>query len=187
MPRNPSQPLLPYTGAPLGVSRGALALPAPAAANARSGDMVAVADAPAGNGASARVFLFGLVVVMTGWMLVASHPSALFAIAMRISDLACGRAAPGLEIARVEARRGVVDGQTILYVAGALANKSASTLKPPGLIITIVGADDQPLYSWTTKITQSRIETLHEAPFQARLLSPPETFKSIKVALAKEG
>jgi hypothetical protein len=183
MPRNPSQQLLLYTGAPLGVSRGALALPAP-----RSAGRVFEAPNPlAGNRSSARLFVLGLITIMTGWMLVAAHPAALSAMAARISGLARGRAAPGVEIARTEAHRVTVGGQTILYVSGALANTSTSPLKPPSLVITIVGEDDQPLYSWTTKVAQSRIETSREAPFQARLLSPPDTFKSIKVSLAKEG
>jgi hypothetical protein len=187
MPRNPSQPLRPYTGAPLAVSRGTLALLAPAGAGARP---VGVFNAPteAARGRfSGRLFLAGLIAIMTGWMFVASHPAARSAMAARIGGLAWGRAAPGIEIARAEAHRAVVGGQTILYVAGALANMSAGSLKPPGLVITIVGDDDQPLYSWTTKVAQSRIETSREAPFQARLLSPPETFKSIRVALAREG
>jgi hypothetical protein len=120
-------------------------------------------------------------------MLVASHPAVLSAAAARIRALASGSAAPGIEIARAEAHRAVVDGQTILYVTGALANKSASALKPPGLIITIVGDGDQPLYSWRAKVAQTRIDTSREAPFQARLLSPPEMFKSIRVSFATEG
>jgi hypothetical protein len=182
MPRNPSQPLRSYTGAPVAVSRGALALPAPTGAKARP---VGASDAPAGSRFSARLFLLSLIAIMASWMLVASHPAALSATAARIGGLAWGSAGSGIEIARAEAHRAVVGGQTILYVSGALANISASALKPPGLVLTIVGDDDQPLYSWTTKVAQSRIETSREAPFQARLLSPPETFKSIRVALAK--
>jgi hypothetical protein len=187
MPRNPSQPIRSYTGGPLAVSRGALALPASTSARARPGGVFEAPIEAAPSRFSARLFLAGLIAIMAGWMLVASHPAALSAIAARIGGLAWGRAAPGIEIAHAEAHRAVVGGQTILYVAGALANKSVGALKPPGLVITIVGDDDQPLYSWTTKVAQSRIETSREAPFQARLLSPPETFKSIKVSLAKEG
>jgi hypothetical protein len=187
MPRNPSQALRPYTGAPLAVSRGALALPARTAADPRSGRALDPPSEAAPGGHSTRLFLLGIFAVMTAWMLAAAHPAALWAMSARISALAAGRPAPGLAIARAEAHRQVVGGQTILYVVGALANTATGPLKPPGLVITIVGDDDQPLYSWTTKVGQSRIETSREAPFQARLLSPPETFKSIRVALAKEG
>ncbi len=186
MPRNPSQALRPYTGAPLAVSRGALALPAPTP-EPWSGRALDPLSEAAPSRHPTRLFLLGIFAIMTAWMLAAAHPAALWAMSARISALAAGRATPGLEIARAEAHREVVGGQTILYVVGALANTSASPLKPPGLVITIVGDDDQPLYSWTTKVAQSRIETSREAPFQARLLSPPETFKSIKVALAKQG
>ena len=187
MPRNPSQPLRPYTGAPLAVSRGALALRAPTGARARAGRVFEAPDPPARSRFSAKLFLAGLIAIMTGWMLAAANPAALSATAARIGGLAWGRAAPGVEIARAEAHREIVGGQTILYVDGALDNKTASPRKPPGLIITIVGDDDQPLYTWTAKVGQSRIDASREAPFQARLLSPPETFKSIKVSLAKEG
>jgi len=187
MPRNVSQPIRPYTGGSLPVSRGALALPAPTGANARAGRVFEAPDPPAGSRFSARLFLAGLIAIMTGWMLAAANPAALSAMATRIGVLAWGRAAPGVEIARADAHRAIVGGQTILYVDGALANKTASPRKPPGLVITIVGDDDQPLYTWTAKVAQARIDTSREAPFQARLLSPPETFKSIKVSLAKDG
>jgi hypothetical protein len=187
MPRNVSQPIRPYTGGSLPVSRGALALPAPTRERARAaGVFNAQVEAPPSR-SSARPFLAGLIAIMAAWMFVAANPAALSATAARISAMVWGRAAPGVEIARAEAHRAVVGGQTILYVDGSLANKTASPRKSPGLVITIVGEDDQPLYTWTAKAAQARIDTLREAPFQARLLSPPETFKSIKVSLAKDG
>ncbi len=177
MPRIQRQPR-PYTLAPAGVSPGFASRQAPRARD--------VAKPREGRG-SGRAFLALLLAVTGGWIFAAANPAQVSAMAARLTSVAMGYGAPGIEIVRTEARRTVSDGQTILYVDGTLANKAQSPLKPPRLVITIVGEDDQPLYTWTSRVAQNHIDAAHEAPFQARLLSPPDTFKSIRVALAAEG
>ena len=145
-------------------------------------------DATPRRGFGRWMFAGTAVAALVAWTLLAAEPARLAAFAA-LAPLpgAAAKASGEIEIDRIQARQTEVDGQTILYIDGALINKGKHAQKAPGLVITIVGDDDRPLYSWTSKPAKPRIEASRETPFQARLLSPPERFKSISVALAKEG
>src|ERR1700760_4918052 len=99
------QSLRPYTGAPAAVSRDTFAFaPAPR-----------VRPQPRTRRRSSRTFLAALLAVTAGWIFAAANPGNLAALAARVGSLAMGYGAPGVEIVRTEARRTVLDGQTILY------------------------------------------------------------------------
>jgi hypothetical protein len=93
-------------------------------------------------------------------------------------------AAPALKFGPASARRVELDGQTVLYVEGSLRNEAKRTLKTPTLIVTLVGDDGQPLYSWKAKPPQSEIRPSAAIAYQTRLASPPERFNHIAVSLA---
>jgi hypothetical protein len=127
---------------------------------------------------------------LAGWAVATVAPlrhAALAALTPALNAAGFALTPPAVEIAGVHARRTQIDGQTLLYVEGQLVNKSQTAQKPPTLVITITGADGQPLYAWKSKVAAKTIEAAREAPFQTRLLSPPETFQSLKVALVNEG
>lgn len=96
-------------------------------------------------------------------------------------------APPPIRFGDARARRTEVGGRTILYVEGSLWNAGQRRLKTPTLLVTLIGDDGRPLYAWTTKPMQSELPPSQEAAFQARLLSPPERFKSIEVSVAEGG
>lgn len=93
-------------------------------------------------------------------------------------------AAPALKFGPASARRVELDGQTVLYVEGSLRNDAKRTLKTPTLVVTLIGDDGQPLYSWKAKPTSTEIRASAEIAYQTRLASPPEKFNHIAVALA---
>jgi hypothetical protein len=93
-------------------------------------------------------------------------------------------AAPALTFGPASARRVELDGQTVLYVEGSLRNGAKRTLKTPTLVVTLVGDDGQPLYSWKAKPTQGEIRPSGEIAYQTRLAAPPQKFNRIAVTLA---
>jgi hypothetical protein len=93
-------------------------------------------------------------------------------------------AAPTLTFGPASARRVELDGQNVLYVEGSLRNGGAGTLKTPTLLVTLIGDDGQPLYSWKAKPGVSEIRASGEIAYQTRLASPPEKFNRIAVSLA---
>ena len=96
-------------------------------------------------------------------------------------------AEPQIKFGEVRARRLQVDGQTVLYVEGVLKNTGKGLRKTPALRVTLLGDDDQPLYTWKSKAAKAEIEPSREVNFQTRLLSPPEKFKNIAISLGAEG
>jgi hypothetical protein len=127
---------------------------------------------------------------LCGWV-VATVPfvrdAAVAALAPVFSAAGVALNAPAIEIAGVHARRGEVDGQTLLYVEGQLVNRAKTAQKPPTLLITITGTDGQPLYAWKSRVSAKTIAAAGGATFQTRLLSPPEKFQSLSVSLVYEG
>jgi hypothetical protein len=93
-------------------------------------------------------------------------------------------APPEVKFGAASARRVQVDGQTILYVEGSLRNDGSHTLKTPALVVTLVGDDGQPLYTWKAKPAQNEMPPSAEVAYRTRLLSPPEKFQRIAVSLA---
>jgi hypothetical protein len=93
-------------------------------------------------------------------------------------------AAPALTFGPASARRVELDGQNVLYVEGSLRNGGARTLKTPTLLVTLIGDDGQPLYSWKAKPGLSEIRAAGEIAWQTRLASPPDKFNRIAVSLA---
>jgi hypothetical protein len=85
-----------------------------------------------------------------------------------------------LKFGPVSARRGEVNGQTVLYVEGSLLNSGKRARKTPALRLTLVGEDGQPIYSWRAKATSPQMQAT--AAFQTRLLAPPETFRNIAIS-----
>lgn len=94
---------------------------------------------------------------------------------------------PPIQFGETRARRTDIGGRTILYVEGSLMNAGPRTLKTPTLLVTLIGDDGRPLYAWKTKPARQELPASQEAVFQARLLSPPERFKSIEVSVAEGG
>jgi hypothetical protein len=130
----------------------------------------------------ARVFAFAGIALLAGWMVYAVPPARARAVAMLRPWLgATLPAEPGLRIGDLRARRGEIDGQTVLYVEGSLANATARTAKTPTLRVALLGDDGRPVYSWKAKVAKPQVEAGKETTFQTRLLAPPEKFKSIAV------
>jgi hypothetical protein len=122
------------------------------------------------------------------WTLYADPVAhARAALALRPLISAFVPAPPPIRFGEARARRTEIDGQTILYVEGSLWNAGQRTLKTPTLLVTLIGDDGRPLYAWTTKPAGAELPPTQEAAFRARLLSPPQRFKSIEVSLAEGG
>jgi hypothetical protein len=120
------------------------------------------------------------------WTLYADPVAhARAALALRPLISAVVGTPPPITIGETRARRTEIGGQTILYVEGSLWNAGTRTLKTPELLVTLIGDDGQPLYAWKTKPARTELPAAQGAAFQARLLSPPERFKSIEVSLAE--
>ena len=124
---------------------------------------------------------------LLGWLAVASHPERIAGHGPLHAWLGRLLPASGLEIAKVEAHRGALDGQTVLFVEGALVNRSAHSIKAPGLVLKLIGADGQTLYTWTGKASGPDAAPGRDLPFRSRLLAPPETFARLEVSLADGG
>ena len=96
-------------------------------------------------------------------------------------------AAREIRIGQTHARRGELNGQTVLYVEGALVNTGGHKLKSPTLRIALMGEDGRPVYTWKAKPTKAEMAANGETPFQTRLLAPPESFRSIAISVEHEG
>ena len=171
---NEARPLVSYADRHAGKSARAAAKPPRAKARRRSGwPWPAIA-----------------AMALSGWV-VATVPfvrnAAVIALTPVLNAAGVALIAPSVEIADVHARRTEIDGQTLLYVEGQLVNKAKTAQKPPMLLITIVGTDGQPLYAWKSRLAAKTIAAAAGAPFQTRLLSPPEKFQSLSVSLVDEG
>jgi hypothetical protein len=136
----------------------------------------------------AQKLALAAAVLLCAWTLYADPVArARAAIALRPLIAAVVPAPPPIEFGQTRARRTEIDGRTILYVEGSLWNKGKRTLKTPTLRVSLIGDDGRPLYSWKTKPAGAELAASRETAFQARLLSPPERFKSIEVSLADAG
>ena len=137
------------------------------------------------NFGAARIALWTAVV--GGLWAVGAQPRvrALAASAARPLAEALDPSAPALKFGEVAARRANVDGRTILYIEGALHNSGAAAAKSPSLRIALIGDDGRPLYAWKAKPVAPEIRAGADAPFQTRLLSPPESFARIEVTVAE--
>jgi hypothetical protein len=120
------------------------------------------------------------------WTLYADPVAhARAALALRPLISAVVGSPPPITIGETRARRAEIGGQTILYVEGSLWNAGKRTLKTPTLLVTLIGDDGRPLYAWTTRPARAELPATQGAAFQARLLSPPERFKSIEISVAR--
>jgi hypothetical protein len=137
---------------------------------------------------AAKPLLAAAAAIVAAWTLYAAPQARRPALAaLRPLLGAMLPAEPSVKIGEVRARRMEVDGQTVLYIEGSLWNTGKRLRKAPALRVTLVGDDGQPLYSWKSKATKAEIEPAGEIPFQTRLLSPPEKFKSIAITMGGEG
>ena len=89
--------------------------------------------------------------------------------------------AAAVSFGEIRARRGEIDGQTVLYVEGSLRNAAGRTVKTPALRVALIGDDGRPVYSWKAKGLKPQLEAGRETAFQTRLLAPPERFARIEV------
>src|SRR3954453_12259361 len=128
------------------------------------------AAAPHGKARLAALLAAGLA----AWALYATPPQRWPGLAL------LAPADSGLKFGAVSARRGEVNGQTVLYVEGPLLNAGKGKRKTPALRLTLIGEDGQPLYSWKAKAASAQMQA--PAAFQTRLLAPPETFRNIAIS-----
>jgi hypothetical protein len=123
--------------------------------------------------------------LLCGWTIYAdpiAHAKAVALLRPWVSLVFPGE--PEVTFGPTSARRGEIDGQTILYVEGTLRNNGVRPLRTPTLLVTLVGEDGRPLYAWKTKAAAAETPPLGQMAFQTRLLSPPERFVRIEVSLA---
>src|SRR5271154_6541054 len=151
MPPREHQRIRTYTDLRASVSHGEFAFAggAPGRRAAGRGNRAAFAiseEAPRGHGAR-WIFAVGVAAALIAWTFVAAEPARLAAFAA--TTLSPDAASTAIVIDNVQARRTEVEGQTILYIDGVLVNKGKRTQKSPGVVITIVGDDGRPLYTWT--------------------------------------
>ena len=128
----------------------------------------------------------GLTVAIAAWALYATPAQRWRGIAVLRPFVAVFSSAETvLKFGEVSARRGEINGQSVLYVEGSLVNSAAQKRKTPTLLITLVGEDGQPLYSWKAKPAKAEMQA--SADFRTRLLSPPEKFRNIAISFADAG
>jgi len=146
------------------------------------------ATAPAGRSSKrSGAVLAVAAAIVAAWTFYAAPQARRSALAaLRPLFGAMLPAEPSVKIGEVRARRMEVDGQTVLYIEGSLWNTGKRLRKAPALRVTLLGDDDQPLYSWKSKASKAEIEPARDVAFQTRLLSPPDKFKSIAISLANE-
>ncbi len=128
----------------------------------------------------------GFALAIAAWALYATSAQrwrAIAALRPFVAVFSPGESA--LKFGEVSARRGEINGQSVLYVEGSLVNGAAQKRKTPTLLITLVGEDGQPLYSW--KARPAKAEMQASADFRTRLLSPPEKFRNIAISFADAG
>ncbi len=143
---------------------------------------------PQGSPRSGKALFLAAAAMMCAWTVYAApqvRRPALAALQPLLGVVL--PAEPPFRFGEVRARRMQIDGQTVLYVEGALTNTGKRPRKTPPLRVTLLGDDDQPLYTWKSKPAKGEMEPAREVSFQTRLLSPPEKFKSIAITLANEG
>lgn len=87
----------------------------------------------------------------------------------------------GVAIERVGARIALDGDRRILVVEGELVNPGdrAETARP--LLVSVRGADGEPLYTWSTRAPQQQVSGGERAAFVARLASPPANASSVLV------
>lgn len=136
-------------------------------------------SAPAASRPDRRAWAVAGLALVSGWTLYALPPARAKAAALLSAVLP---APANVSFGELRARRGEINGQTVLYVEGALRNVGAKPQKTPTLKIALIGADGRPVYTWKAKPAKAVLEPGRDASYQTRLLAPPETFKSIAVS-----
>lgn len=87
----------------------------------------------------------------------------------------------GVAIERVGARIALDGDRRVLVVEGDLVNPGDRAEPARPLLVSVRGADGQPLYAWTTRAPQQQLSGGERAAFVARLASPPANASSIVV------
>ena len=146
------------------------------------------ASSPAKAKGSRLQAAFVAFAFLSGWALYAVPPARAKAEAALRPLLSAILPAPSaFRIADTHAKRGQVNGQSVLYVEGLLANIGADKRKSPTLRIALMGEDGRPVYSWKAKAVRPELAAGAETPFQTRLLAPPEKFRNIAISVDREG
>lgn len=128
----------------------------------------------------------GFALVIAAWALYATPAQRWRGLpVLRPLVAAFSPAETALKFGEVSARRGEINGQSVLYVEGSLVNSATQRRKTPTLLITLVGEDGQPLYSWKAKAAKAEMQA--SADFRTRLLSPPDKFRNIAISFADAG
>jgi predicted Zn finger-like uncharacterized protein len=92
-----------------------------------------------------------------------------------------------MALENIAANLGALDERKVLMVEGLLVNLRDEAAPAPNLRIAVRGADARELYVWTVRAPKSRLGPNEEAPFRARLATPPEGAKDVLVKFASAG
>lgn len=87
----------------------------------------------------------------------------------------------GVALERVGARIAFDGDRRILVVEGELVNAGDRAEIARPLLVAVRGADDELLYSWTTRAPQRQVSGGERAAFVARLAAPPANAASVLV------
>jgi hypothetical protein len=134
---------------------------------------------------SRRPLAVAALALICGWT-VYTIPSARARAEAALRPLAGALwpAGPDIGFADLRAERGEWNGQTVLYVEGAVVNASGRRIPAPPLRVALIGDDGRPIYAWTAKPAKAELETAGQTSFRTRLLAPPETFQRIEITAA---
>jgi predicted Zn finger-like uncharacterized protein len=92
-----------------------------------------------------------------------------------------------MALENVGANLGALDDKKVLMVEGSLVNLRDEAAEAPNLRIAVRGADSRELYVWTVKAPKNRLGPNEEAPFRARLATPPAGAHDVLVKFASAG
>lgn len=87
----------------------------------------------------------------------------------------------GIEFRDLRTSHETQDGVPVLIIEGEIVNSTRQTKDIPRLRLSVTGADDQEVYSWTAQLPLESLGAREFLTFRSRLASPPEEGKQVNV------
>ena len=136
---------------------------------------------------SSRQTRLGLVALLLG-LIVVIGATAREPLVQAFPDLAGYYAAigipvnlRGIEFRDLRTSHETQAGVPVLIIEGEILNPTRQTKDIPRLRLSVSGADEQEIYSWTAQLPRESLGAREFLTFRSRLASPPEEARQVNV------
>jgi predicted Zn finger-like uncharacterized protein len=150
-------------------------------------DVVVSTRRKIGKNAGSKETRLGLVALLLGFIVVVGYTAreplvrGIPSLAGFFATIGVPVNLRGIEFRDLRTSHETQDGVSVLIIEGDLENPTRYTRDIPRLRLSVLGAENKELYSWTALLPRETLLARESLTFRSRLASPPEEGERVAV------